>query len=625
MINKEKILIIGIFTAIIGINLFFGLPRISKYTAVDETLWSYDRVPKFWRSVKKANWRGTSLCDKPGITLAMVSGLGLPFIPDPQDYEDLRYRPKSPQQIATIEKIYYSLRLPIYLFALASLPIFYFLLKRLLGMRTALFSTIFIGLSPIILGISLIINTDALLWILMPITILSFLIYQKEENQKFLYLTGFLLGIGILDKFVANFLFPFFLILTFLKYILGNYSNKKEDGIAYFKKAMSDYLMIVGIALLTIFIFYPSAWIKPKELLNTTIYSLAFKKLWPFFVGALASILMDVFAFKSRISRTICDILATQRKIFIQIILVITLLLIAFVLLNTYTGMRFFNFEEILANPKADLPFFQEFFPNLLASFFPLIYGLTPLVAFLFALTIALLLKISKNKMENDMTTAFCLLSFILVYYLANSLSEISSTVRYQIIIYPLASIIAAIGLNWIISSEKIKRYFSYNKTYFLIFLLIAASFISLYVTKPFFLAYSSSLLPKQYVLNLKDMGDASWEISQYLNNLPDANRLNVWSDKKQVCEKFIGKCDTGFNIKNIGDQHFDYFIASRGGRAETIARAANQKGGLFRIGVDTIDTNKLYSPSSHYDFKIIIDDRPNNYIKVVKSDTVAN
>jgi hypothetical protein len=260
-----------------------------------------------------------------------------------------------------------------------------------------------------------------------------------------------------------------------------------------------------------------------------------------------------------------------------------------------------------------------------LASFFPLIYGFVPIVAFLFVLTIASLLKISENTKDENMEKALCILLFILAYYFANSLAQISSTVRYQIIIYPLASIIAAIGLNRLISSAKIKAYFSDSRVYLLAFLLTAASFISLYKIKPFFLAYSSSLLPKQYVLNLRDMGDASWEISQYLNNLPDANQLNVWSDKKQVCEKFIGKCETGFNVKNLGDQHFDYFIASRGGEAETTGRAVGQKGGLLKIGAHTVDTNKLYSPDNYYDFKIDIDHRPNNYIKVVRSDTVAN
>ncbi|MFZ2226468.1 MAG: glycosyltransferase family 39 protein, partial [Candidatus Moraniibacteriota bacterium] len=267
---RKNTLHICIILLVITANLFFGLPRIAQYTAGDETLWSYDRVPKFWRSVAKANWRGTNLCDKPGITLAMISGAGLPFIPDPRDYEKITRLPKTSEQLNAINKIYFSLRLPVYLFGLLSLFFFYFLLKRLLSDKIALFATIFIGLSPILLGISLIVNTDALLWILMPLTLFSFLIYQKENNRKFLYLAGFILGLGILDKFVANLLFPFLLALVFVKYIFSDFEND-EHKVAYFQKAMRDYLILVAISLLTIFVFYPSAWIKPKELLNTTI------------------------------------------------------------------------------------------------------------------------------------------------------------------------------------------------------------------------------------------------------------------------------------------------------------------------------------------------------------------
>ncbi|MFZ2226662.1 MAG: glycosyltransferase family 39 protein, partial [Candidatus Moraniibacteriota bacterium] len=267
---RKNTLHICIILLVITANLFFGLPRVAKYSAVDETLWSYDRVPKFWRSVAKANWRGTNLCDKPGITLAMISGIGLPFAPDSKELETLLHEPKTPEQLNAINQLYLSLRLPVYLFTLISLFFFYFLLRRLLSAEIALFSVIFIGLSPILLGISLIVNTDALLWILMPLALFSFLIYQKENNRKFLYLAGFILGLGILDKFVANLLFPFLLALVFVKYIFSDFEND-EHKVAYFQKAMRDYLILVAISLLTIFVFYPSAWIKPKELLNTTI------------------------------------------------------------------------------------------------------------------------------------------------------------------------------------------------------------------------------------------------------------------------------------------------------------------------------------------------------------------
>lgn len=615
LMNKKTIHILLIF-AVIAVNLFFGLPRVSQYTAGDETLWSYDRVPKFWRSVAKGNWRGTNLCDKPGITLAMISGAGLPFIPDPRNYEKITRLSKTPEQLAMIEKIYFSLRLPIYLFTLASLFAFYFLIKRLLSAKIALLSVIFIGLSPIILGISLIINTDAILWILMPLTLISFLIYQKEDNKKFLYLTGLLLGLGILDKFVANFLFPFLLILIFIKYILSDYSQT-EDKIKYFKESMRDYLVLVAIVLLTIFIFYPSAWIKPKELLNTTIYSLALEKIWPLLVGVIVIILADIFLLKSFFSRKICDFFSTHKAAFVRILGITILAVIAFTLLNTYAGMKYYNFEKILSDPKSG-----SFFENFFSAFFPLLFGLTPMVSLIFLFAIALLVKIKSSEITKNNNSMYILtfILFIFLYYVANSISSTSSTTRYQIVNYPIASIIAAIGLYELIKIKSIERYFLGIRFYFLIFFIFSISIISLAQTRPFFLAYSSKLLPDKFITNLKDMGDGSWETSQYLNKLPNASQLNIWSDKKQVCEKFVGSCNSSSNQKYIGTSKFDYLVSSRGGTNGPTPK--NEKPAL-RIGADIIDARKLYAPDEYYNFKINIDNRKSDFIKVVNPNSI--
>ncbi|KKP98012.1 MAG: hypothetical protein US25_C0010G0006 [Candidatus Moranbacteria bacterium GW2011_GWE1_36_7] len=615
--NKKLIHTIIILSVII-VNVFFGLPRVSQYTAVDETLWSYDRVPKFWRSIAKGNWRGTNLCDKPGITLAFISGAGLPFIPDPSDYEKLTRQAKTPEQLEAIESIYFHLRLPVYLFTLISLFIFYFLLKRLLSAKIALLSIIFIGLSPIILGISLIVNTDAILWILLPITLLSFLIYQKENNKKFLYLTGFLFGLALLDKFVANFLFPFFLVLIYTAYITSNY-NTNAEKIEYFKKSMRDYLIMIAIALLTILILYPSAWIKPKELLNTTIYSLALEKIWPLVVGVIAIVCADVFMIKSFFSRKICSFISSHKKAFLSATIIAILMTIAFTIINTYAGMRFIDFEKILANPKTG-----NFLENFSSAFFPLLFGLTPIVSFLFLFAIVSLVKIKNTEItkNNKLMRAFPFVLFVFMYYIANSISSTSSTVRYQIVNYPIASIIAAIGLYEIIKINAFKKYFTGIKFYFLILFLIIISTVSLLKTRPFFLAYSSSLLPSKFMTNLKDMGDGSWETSQYLNSLPNANSLYIWSDKKQVCEKFVGKCNSSSNRERIGTSKFDYFVSSTGGARGTTPLKLTSS---LRLGADIIDSRKLYMPNDYYDFKINIDNRENDFIKVVDPNSILS
>jgi 4-amino-4-deoxy-L-arabinose transferase-like glycosyltransferase len=202
---KERIITISIFVAVIASSFYFGFHRLESYSGVDEPLWSYGRVPQFWNAIQKMKWKSTTLCDKPGVTLAAISGIGLNWVNgDPTKLGDLRYAPKTPQDLQALRGLYFDLRLPVYLFTLAMLPVFYWLIKRLLGKRIARASIIFIGLSPVLLGISLMINADAVLWSLIPLALLSFLIYQKENNRNFLYLSGFLLGLALIDKYIEH-------------------------------------------------------------------------------------------------------------------------------------------------------------------------------------------------------------------------------------------------------------------------------------------------------------------------------------------------------------------------------------------------------------------------------------
>ncbi|MFZ2226467.1 MAG: hypothetical protein WA064_00765, partial [Candidatus Moraniibacteriota bacterium] len=356
------------------------------------------------------------------------------------------------------------------------------------------------------------------------------------------------------------------------------------------------------------------------------IYSLALAKIWPLIVGAIAIVAADVFGLKSFVSRKVGDFFANHKVAFIRTISFLTLLLIAFVAIDTYSGMKFANLETILATPKPNGSVMQEFFPKLISAFFPLIYGLIPLVSLLFISAILFLSKLTTEQIKKNppLIFAFSLLLFILVFYVANSMSRVSSTVRYQIITYPIASIIAAIGLYEIIISKKLKKYASTRNFYLLTASIFLVSLISLIHIKPFFLAYSSALLPNKYILNLRDdMGDGSWEVSQYLNSLPNAKNLNIWSDKKQVCEKFVGRCETGFRIKNYQNVRFDYFVASTSGQQESETRS--KKNQTLVLGDQAVNVATLYSNNdTAYVFKIIVSNSPNNYIGVLKADVAT-
>jgi len=327
--------------------------------------------------------------------------------------------------------------------------------------------------------------------------------------------------------------------------------------------------------------------------------------------------LIDTFLLKNRLLFFILDpIKKFKRQIFV-IFFSVFLLAGVVVLLNTYGVSKMYDFETLLSSPKGgdkDTFSFSRSISGVLTGIYVLIFELSPVVlaSFLFGIFSSL----KKEFLEKKSTLAiFYLLVFILLYYLGSSVSYIESTVRYQISIYPIAGIIAAVGLYRFINIEKLNKIFL-QKTFLICLIFIAILTASLISIKPFYFSYASGLLPKNQILNSKDMGDGSYEASAYLNSLPDAKNLTIWADKVAVCELFAGKCHVYLQPEIIDDPEIDYFVVSKGRTDKSVyfaaGRLSKEKAAYFK---------KLYSPESSSDFKIEIGGKPKNFVKVIKSE----
>jgi 4-amino-4-deoxy-L-arabinose transferase-like glycosyltransferase len=615
--NKQKITIFAVILAVLAINLFFGLPRLAGYSSVDEPYWTYDRTPDFWRAIANKKWKNTKINDKPGVTTAAISGLGLPFIPNPLEYKSLRQEPKNTETLQDIKDINFALRLPIYLTTLAFLLIFFWLLKKLLGDTVALLSFIFIGLSPIILGVSLIINPDSLLWGFLPLSILSYLVYQKsassgKEQKKYLIFCGIFLGLSLLTKYVANILYVYLLGLLFLEYIYNFHGTK--TFFEYLKKALLNFAIIIAISGLTFFALFPATWKDPSMVLKGTILSVAFKSTWPIFATFLGLILADMLILKSKISSLAINFLAKYGSYLKKTIGSIMLLGIIFVFFNVLGGMKIFDFVAEMASPKGGQEYgLIDFLTIVSADLYALLFALTPLVFLSFCW--AIFANTWKKESESKEATIVLYFSiFILLYYIASTANHVTATIRYQIVTFPLASIIAAIGLSQLMKIEKVKNRV---KNYYVFSIAILISSVSLFLISPYFFNYSSVLLPQKYVLNLKDMGDGSFEAATYLNNLPNPQELVIWSDKGAVCETFLGKCNVGFNKGDTKDFNFDYFVVSTGRKSRSLK--------LHSAGYweQNIDFQKLYSSEEPGIFKVNFGGREDNFVKISRSEDV--
>ncbi len=612
-IRKQRAVTLFLVIAVVSLNIGFASFHLSEFAAVDEPLWTFGRITKFWNNVSDGEFQKTMISDKPGITVAILSGIGLNF-ENPLRYEAAQKEKISPDNI-DIRDMNFALRFPIAFFCSLMLFVFYFLTKKLLGRTVALLSLIFIGLSPILIGISTIINPDSLLWVFVPLSMISYFVYLKNHENRFLYLSGIFLGFSILTKYVANILYVFFFALIFLEYIL-NQEKYKETGLSgYFRKAFWDYLILVFFSLLVYFLFLPAAWVDISRLLEGTIYSKAFNGVWPAFAAVIVLVFLDMMLLKNKVTGKILDFLSSFKAYLITIFSTLFLFFTALTLIDTYSGMKLYDLEAILASPKTS--YLSGGFSALMsANFYSLVFGITPLA--LLGLTIEIVYVIKNARKNNpDIIWSTYLILFILLYYVASTVSNVSATVRYQIVIYPLALIVSALGINYLITSSKIKKYLLPNAAFIIIALV---SLYSLNSIKPFYFSYASDLLPKQYVLNIKDMGDGSFEAADYLNRLSNAKDLIIWTDKRGVCAFFDGECHSGFDF-NKNQISFDYFVVSSGRETRTTRMTLSRVNGgnitLFRL-------DKLYGVQNP-EYEIVIGGRPNNFVKIINSKDIEN
>ncbi|MDD3486846.1 MAG: glycosyltransferase family 39 protein [Candidatus Moranbacteria bacterium] len=604
---KKKSGTILIFLVIIASSFYFGFSRLKNFSGVDEPYWSYGRVPNFWTAVAKHKWKNTNICDKPGIPLAIVSGAGLPFIGEnPKSYKSIRYEPKTPEQLQKIGDIYFFLRLPVFLFTLAMLPVFYFFIKKLLGRTTARFSLIFMGLSPILLGISLIINSDAMLWILTALSTLSLFVFLEKSEKKYLVFSGFFLGLSVIDKYVANILFVYFFLIFFLEYIF-RVRGKTEIG-KYLRRAFLNYLLLVAAALLTAFAFFPATWVKSTALFNATFGNDVFSSTWPLFVGIIAVLAVDIFVFRAKLSNWVFGFLTNYRKLIAKIVGGIFLLFAVFLFLHVYLGIRIFDLQATIASPKGigDGSTLFRYVRAISADMFSLFFSISPLALVLAILAAASLFL--KREVKREMITVVYIFIFIFIFYLGSAVNEVVTTVRYQIMVYPLIFVVAAIGASQFLEFEKVKKYVSQPVFYLgTIAILIA----SLQIASPHYLAYASEILPKSLIVNLKGMGEGSIEAAEWLNQQPNAHDMVVWSDKGAVCERFVGRCYIDFKKKTFEQNDIRYFVLSTDRRSRSLKMSKSIK--------SLVDFSQMYAAENSV-FEVVIDNNPNNFVRIFKA-----
>lgn len=605
----------------------FGLFHLTKFETTDEHLWKYGRIKQYWQAIGEKNWKKTYINDKPGVTIALFSGAGLLFESDPENHrtatlsEDKKERLKY-FDISQTEFINLIFRLPILILATLSLFLFFWLgFKAFNSSWLALFSTMFLALNPILIGITQIINPDSYLWIFGGLSVFSYLAFLNKKEKKFLILTGVFMGFAMLSKYTSISLFVLYFLLSISKIIFSEGGDEEARMVwKIILKEILNLILIFVIAVAIFSIFLPAVFVEPSYLTKGVFQ---FLKRGNFTLLLILSVVFLGLAavFRKKLFDNLVGFLRNNRKKILIAVSALFILLSIGMIINVWTGQKLIPFDELRDAAYNNEPkkfYFGKEFKALnpwekntklfLLEAYPFIFSLTPLA---FLLTIFLLGKAIFGKIKNNSATIlFSVISFSFVYFLMTLTLRVVANVRYSITLQFLFPILLAFALVELLERFKLK-----DKKYYLLtsIAVLICGFSSLWLIRPFYFSYESPLLPKKFTIN-SSWGHGFFEAAQYLNSKPDAEKLLIWSNSSTICPFFKGKCLDSRKI-DLNIVKPDYFVLSKRGAVKVKKRFEftnpDFKGKPSSWYFDNLENN--------YEWSIFIGNRQENFVKIIK------
>lgn len=586
----------------------FGSYHLTKFETADEHYWYGNpidgRIHDYWRAIANFDLMRTRINDKPGITLAWVSGLGMLTEGNPEERVIERgsfYRVFDPKRS---EEINLAFRLPLFIFNGLFIFYFFWVIRKLTENDwIALLASTLILLNPILLGISRIVNPDSMLWVFSAASILSFMLYLRNGRLREVAFTALFLGLALLSKYAAVILFPFYFALIGFHF-LYNYEAWGQEQLSRKVLRNIGVFWFIVIEAVTVFAFLmPAVFLEINFLYKGTFGfrgSNTVAALLTMFVGANAFLISDAVFLRSRILGWILRRLQWTRRLIRQAVFLALAGLFLLALVNWSFGGNFLGVKDVAFDAGRE-PVFTgaKLWHKILLEFRPMVFSLTPLVLF----TVILYWVWSAIKRSAYESHAFVLSFFLLVFYAGVVSQKLLVHIRYSAILYPLLMTLAAMGLYELLRFEKMRE--GYKLVAFAG--VIACSVVNLALIQPFYFNYQNNLLPKSHSF-AGAWGYGGYEAAQYLNALPDARHLTVWTDYTGFCSFFVGRCTkaTEVNKAKPTDQ-IDYFVTTRRG---------------------SIQNRKLWKKlklenDERIVWELLIDGREKNYIRVMKANFV--
>jgi hypothetical protein len=266
-----------------------------------------------------------------------------------------------------------------------------------------------------------------------------------------------------------------------------------------------------------------------------------------------------------------------------------------------------FNFKPVLLKTA---PFWEKWFAIGIMEISPLVFSLTPIIflALLLGLT-GLWRDIFSPRTKTILLAVF---SFVILYLVATYFAKVVTNARYMIFLFPLLALAGALAIDeWMRRLIPVKLREKVWLTLALFLLILGA--ITLWQLRPFYFSYTNFLLPNEQSIH-DSWGHGFYEAAEYLNTLPDAKNLIIWSNSNTVCRFFVGKCLQSRQI-DLAKVTPDYFVMSKRG----VIKVRNQpvlKNNPWPKRDTAYYVDKV---QNRPDWELLINGRPDNFVNIVR------
>jgi len=603
--------------------LAVGLPHLGKFQTADEDLWFANpeegRIHEYWNAFRYKTWEDTRINDKPGVTTAIFGGLfGNEFdaIPEKKVIENGNIVDRFNAEYFEEASFFYRLGI--------------FLVSGLLVLFTAWFlwaatrdrlivglSAAFLFLSPVLVGVSQIVNPDATLWSFGIAALTGYFAFLVRGKWYFLFLAGIFFGFALLSKYTGAFLFFVTYFLTFASALyLGTQKEDRKAFLRFWSRRLLGYPVFGILAIVTFALGMPAAILEPEYLYEGTFGFKGAEDVDGLLV--IMSWAWGAFLIEAVVLRSVVSFRLIRKLQFLKIPIV----LLAGMVLLAGAGFTWYNWglDNILdletapfdAGKEEEYRDIESDGNKLALQIKPLVFTLTPIVlAFsLLAFFLPAVSLVRKRFFGESRNVLALLLAgigvFVIGFFYAALEQNVLVHVRYSILLYPALGIAAAIFGAFLVRFLKAKNIWLGISA---IVLILGASVASLAADRPFYFNYTNDLLPRDQDV-VGAWGYGGYEAAQHLNNVTKfPEYLTAWADYEGFCPFFKGRCIKGSIVKwyrGGSMEGIQYFVVSRRG----LIRNQSTLEKLVEKGV--IDQTPIWT--------LYIGGRPGNFVEIYQS-----